>query len=108
LNREFTDAELKTYISGLTSNWVRKDKRLNGDVAYIAKAPGSRAGSGDLQLKAMRTLQSQLTNPSDKAEVQAHIDARVKEISATKIKKVVIDASVLPEALRTKLSTLNM
>ena len=47
LDREFTDADLKSYVSGLQSNWIRKDKRLNGGVQYTAKNPGSRAGSGD-------------------------------------------------------------
>lgn len=101
LDREFTDTELKAYVSGLQSNWIRKDKRLNGDVAYIAKNPGSRAGSGDPQLKAMRALLSTLTSPSDKAEVQKHIDARVSEIASTKTVKV-IDYSALPADLAAK------
>ena len=100
LDREFTDTELKTYVSGLQSNWLRKDKRLNGGITYVAKNPGSRQGSGDAQLKAMRALLSTLTDSDDKAEVQAHIDARVAEIN--KAKSPVIDISKLPEALRAK------
>jgi hypothetical protein len=102
LDRTFTDVELKAYVSGLQSNWIRKDKRLNGNTQYIAKNPGSRAGSGDAQLKAMRALLSTLTETSDKAEVQSHIDARVLEIGASKAKKVTIDLAMLPEALRAK------
>jgi hypothetical protein len=102
LDKEFTDAELKTYVSGLQSNWLRKDKRLNGNVSYIAKNPGSRAGSGDPQLKAMRALLSTLTDPNEKAEVQSYIDARVSEINASKTKKVTIDISMLPADLQAK------
>lgn len=102
IDREFSDSELKAYVSGLQSNWLRKDKRLNGGMNYIAKNPGSRAGSGDPQLKAMRALLSTLTTESDKAEVQAHIDTRLKEIQATKVKSVSIDYSALPADLASK------
>ena len=102
LDREFTDSELKAYVSGLQSNWLRKDKRLNGGVAYIAKNPGSRQGSGDPALKAMRALMSTLITAEDKAEVQAHITARMTEIAATKVATKVIDYSVLPADLAAK------
>lgn len=104
LDREYTDTDLKSYVSGLQSNWLRKDKRLNGNVSYVAKNPGSRAGSGDASLKAMRALISTLTSESDKAEVQAHIDARVQEINAGKAKKVSVDFSALPADLAAKFS----
>ena len=64
LERTYSDTELKAYVSGLQSNWLRKDKRLNGGVAYVAKNPGSRAGSTDPQIKAMRALLSTKTEPS--------------------------------------------
>ena len=96
-----TDAELKSYTSGLISNWLRKDTRLNGGTKYVAKNPGSRAGSGDAQLKAMRALMSTLTTPEDKAEVQKHIDARVAEIASAKQVKTV-DFSALPADLQAK------
>ena len=104
LDREFTDSDLKGYVSGLQSNWLRKDKRLNGGTKYSAKNPGSRVGSGDPSLKAMRTLLSTLTSDTDKAEVQAAIDLRISEIQASKVKAVTIDASVLPAELAKFLS----
>ncbi len=104
LDREFSDSELKGYVSGLQSNWLRKDKRLNGGTQYIAKNPGSRAGSGDPSLKAMRTLMSTLATDSEKAEVQGYIDARLAEIQASKAKNVTIDYSVLPADLAKKFS----
>ena len=100
LERQFSDVELKAYVSGLQSNWLRKDKRLNGNTVYTAKNPGTRQGSGDAQLKAMRALLSTLTNDSDKAEVQKHIDARLTEIA--KSKAPTIDFSALPADLAAK------
>lgn len=102
LDREFTDSDLKGYVSGLQSNWLRKDKRLNGNVSYVAKNPGSRAGSGDASLKAMRALLSTLTTESDKAEVQSHIDSRIAEINASKKKTTPVDFSALPADLAAK------
>lgn len=104
LDREFSDTDLKSYVSGLQSNWLRKDKRLNGNVAYVAKNPGSRAGSGDPQLKAMRALLTTDITAEEKAEVQTFIDARIMEINAIKAKKVTVDFSALPADLAAKFS----
>ena len=102
LDRSFDDSALKGYVSGLQSNWLRKDKRLNGGIAYVAKNPGSRVGSSDPSLKAMRTLLSTLTTDADKTEVQAAIDSRILAIQASKVKAVSIDASLLPADLAAK------
>ena len=102
LDREYSDADLKAYISGLQSNWIRKDKRLNGGVNYIAKNPGSRAGSGDSQLTAMRNLMKTLTTAEEKEEVQGYIDTRLKEIQVSKAKTVSVDFSALPASLTAK------
>lgn len=101
LDREYTDSDLKEYVSGLISNWLRKDTRLNGGTKYQAKNPGSRAGSSDPSLKAMRALLTTVTTESDRAEIQSHIDARVKELSTEKQAKVV-DFSALPADLAAK------
>lgn len=94
------DSELKAYVSGLQSNWLRKDKRLNGNVKYKPAQAGVRAGQGDAQLKALRQLLSTKIDPSERREIQSYIDARVAQIAAAKQPKVSIDASVLPPALR--------
>ena len=92
-----TDAtKLASYVSGLVSNWLRKDTRLNGNVAYVAKNPGTRTGSGDEQLKAMRTLLSATTDTDARAEIQAEIDRRVSELKPKKT----INVDALPESLR--------
>jgi hypothetical protein len=94
LNGEYDDQELKSYVSGLQSNWIRKDARLNGNTKYQAKNPGSRTGSGDKQLSQMKLLLSTLTDPNDRNEVQVCIDARTAELAASKVKT--IDFSALP------------
>ena len=103
MDTEKSDTDLKGYVSGLQSNWLRKDKRLNGGIQYTAKNPGSRAGSTDPQLKAMRALISTLTDETERNEVQAYIDARVSEIAVTKQAKTV-DFSALPADLAAKFS----
>ena len=102
LNKTFSDSELRTYVSGLQSNWLKKDKRLNGGTQYVAKNPGSRAGSSDPQLKALRSLLSALTDETERLEVQSHIDARSAELAAQKVTKS-IDRSAIPAELLTKL-----
>jgi hypothetical protein len=102
LDRKFSDTELKAYVSGLQSNWLRKDARLNGGGKYSPKNPGSRVGGSDPQIKAMRQLFKTLATEEDRAEVQACIDARLVEI--TPKKSVSIDLSALPENLRNKIN----
>jgi hypothetical protein len=91
------DGDLKTYISGLQSNWLRKDKRLNGGTKYKPKAEGSRSVSNDEAIKSMRQLLSQTSDPSDRAEIQRFIDARLAQIAASKAPK--IDTTHLPAPL---------
>lgn len=104
LGRVFDDSELKNYVSGVLSNWLRKDTRLNGGMKYVSKNPGSRAGSGDEQLKELKKLLSTVTTDEEKAEIQTYIDARLTEINASKKKSVVINYSALPADLAAKFS----
>jgi len=98
-------SEMKEYVSGLQSNWLNKDTRLNGGVDHEIKNPGSRAGTGDSQLKALRSLMAISTDPVDKAELQGYIDTRISEIAKTKPKTTaVIDFSSLPAELQAKYS----
>lgn len=88
--------KLTAYISGLVSNWLRKDRRLNGGVQYVAKNPGTRTGSGDESLKAMRALLGATTDEDARVEIQAEIDKRVSELKPKKV----INVDALPESLR--------
>jgi hypothetical protein len=91
-----TEAQLLKYIPGLVNNWLRKDQRLNGGVTYQAKNPGSRSGSGDESIKAMKMLLSVTTETAARAQIQAAIDERLAELKP----KVEIKVEALPEALR--------
>lgn len=82
---ELEESKQKSYVSGLQSNWLRKDPRLNGNTKYVAKNPGSRSGSKDPQIAAMRVLLSTKTDPTERAEIQAFIDKRIAEIKPTKV-----------------------
>ena len=104
LEKSFSTSELRAYVSGLQSNWLRKDKRLNGGGTYVAKNPGSRAGSSDPQLKALRALLATVTQDEDRAEVEQHIAARIAEIDAGKKVTKKVDFSQLPPELAAKFS----
>jgi hypothetical protein len=89
---------LKKYIPGLINNWMRKDTNLNGGAKYEAKNPGSRTGSGDEQIKAMKALLSQ---PSLTTEQRAEVEAAIEERKAAiKPQPEPINVAALPESLR--------
>lgn len=97
-----TDKKLRDYVSGLQSNWLRKDTRLNGGLAYVAKNPGSRTGSTDPQVKAMRTLLAAKTDPAERAEIQSFINKRLAELKPAKT--VTVNIADLPAELQAKYS----
>lgn len=93
------DSELKKYISGLVNNWIRKAKEFNSGETYKAKNPGSRAGTGDDQVREMKKLLSVTQDQDARAAIQSAIDTRVAALKAEK-QQVTIDVSKLPEHLR--------
>jgi len=100
------EKKLRGYVSGLVSNWYRKDKRLNGGVKHEAKNPGSRVGSTDDQIKALRALRA---TKADDVEALAAIDAaiatRKSELGTAKQTVVLTDAmmALIPASLKAKL-----
>lgn len=94
-------AKLSSYVSGLISNWYRKDKRFNGNTTYQPKNPGSRAGQGDAQLKALRALFKQFNgvDANKTTLIQEQIDDRVTVIQAEKAKAIKVDLTALPSDL---------
>lgn len=105
------DAELKKYVAGLLSNWIKKDKRLNGNVKYQIQNPGSRAGQGDEQVKELRKLIKQLTatgNEEGLAAAKEALEARQAEVAASKaVKSSPINPDAIPEHLRHLVKTSN-
>ena len=98
LGKDFDDKKLTEYIPGLISNWLRKDKRLNGGIAYVPANPGSRSGSSDPQVKAMRALLASKSDPTERAEIQTFIDARVAVLKPSTT--VTVNVDDLPEELK--------
>lgn len=96
-----TEGEMKAYVSGLISNWIKKDKRLNGNTKHQPKNPGSRAGATDDQVKALRALLTTVQTEAERAEIQEYLDKRLAEVKATKA-TVEVNVDALPEALRAK------
>lgn len=95
-NKTIDEAGLKKYIPGLVNNWLRKDKRLNGGDKYVTQKPGSRAGSGDESLKAMKALLSVTKDEDSRAQIQLAIEERQAALKP----KPAINVAALPEALR--------
>ena len=95
-----TPEKIGTYVSGLISNWLRKDKRLNGNVTYVPANPGSRAGQGDPQLRELRKLKRMHEGTQQGEEIQSYIDDRLIALQALKTKSIKIDASQIPEELQ--------
>lgn len=96
-----TEAKVKGYVVGMVSHHLRNDKRMNGGVGRVIKNPGSRSGSGDEQLKALKLLQSNFDNGSEEwHEIEAAIANRTLEIQATRKPKATINIDALPESLR--------
>jgi len=95
-----TPAKVQIYTSGMVSNHLRKDKRLNGGEKYETKNPGSRAKK-DPAIESMKLLQAQYEEGSDAwHEIASAIYDRETTLSAAKVKKPVIDIEAIPEYLR--------
>lgn len=106
LDGEKSDKELRQYVSGLQTNWLGKDKRLNGNTAYVAKNPGSRVGNTDAQIKALRGLLATVETDEEKAEIEGYLQERLDAMTASKkaAKAPTIDVSALPQELQAKYS----
>ena len=95
-----TNAWIIKYVPSLVNNWLRKDLDLNGGKPYEAKNPGSRQGSGDETLKAMKMLLNITTNESDRKAIEEEI---AKRQAAIKPAPKMPDFSKLPASLLERL-----
>lgn len=92
------DAKLKSYVSGLLNNWLRKAKELNNGQTYQAKNPGIRAGSGDKQVRELKKLLSKVKGTEHESKVQEAINKRIEEIKPEA--KIEINTEFIPAELQ--------
>lgn len=92
------DTAMNSYVNGLVNNWIKKAPEFNGGEKYAPKNPGSRAGQGDEQIRAMRQLKKTTTDEIILAEIDKAIEARLAEIKPESVVEINVDA--LPEHLR--------
>jgi hypothetical protein len=95
-----SDSELSKYCSGLISNWIKKDPRLNGNNQYQAVNKGTRIGQSDLQVKELRKLLKITVGTDAQDQVSQALSARLDELKAAKAPQISIDVTALPEHLR--------
>jgi hypothetical protein len=91
------DAYVSKYVTGLLDNWIRKNPEFNNGAKYETKNPGSRSGSQDETIKALRNLMKCVEGET-KAEVQKAINERMAEIKPESTVTINVDA--LPAHLR--------
>lgn len=73
------DSALRSYVSSLITNWLRKDNRLNGGSSPVKSS--KRIVHTDSQLKALRQLLAAQTDQAKRLEIQTHIDQRLSQLS---------------------------
>ena len=94
-------AELKKYVSGLMSNWFRKDLKFNGGAKYVPTNPGSRTGQSDSTMKNLRLLKKQYEAAGkNTVKIQEAIEKRSTELKASKVKDVKVDMNAIPAELK--------
>lgn len=89
---------LSTYVNGLINNWIKKNPEFNSGIKYAPENPGSRAGSGDEQIRAMRGLKKTTNDPATLEAIDKEIAMRLAEIKPASVVEINVEA--LPESLR--------
>jgi hypothetical protein len=92
------DKALIKYSMGTLDNWLRKNRDFNNGFDYETKNPGSRTGSQDATVKALRGLLKTDQSAEAKIEIEQAIADRLAEIKPASV--VEIDVDKLPEHLR--------
>jgi len=100
-----TPEKMKGYVGGLVTNWFNKDTRFNEGQKHVTKNPGSRVGSGDDQLKALKVLRASKEGDFEATTIiDAAIKARQEEIGQGKKVELTEEMlSFIPASLRASL-----
>lgn len=99
-NKTHKGDDLKRYVSGLISNWSKKDTRLNGNTEYTIKKPGSKTGSTDPMVRELRKFLKQVRGTSHEKTVKKELTNRISQIRIEQSKNIIIDPNLIPESLR--------
>lgn len=94
-----TPEKVRNYSTGLLSNWLRKDDRLNGGTKHSIKNPGSRVGQDDELIKNLKTLKKVLTSDKEIQAVDVEINLRIEQLRNEKLKHISIDKNNIPKHL---------
>lgn len=95
-----TEKDIKKYVSGLVSNWLRRDPRLNGGSASAVASQSESKKEPDTVLKNLKNLLHNVKgNPEAEAEILKEIEKRSAGIKADKIAGK-IDKDSIPEHLK--------
>lgn len=94
-----TPEKIRNYSTGLLSNWMRKDSRLNGGMKHSIKNPGSRVGQDDSVIKSLKSLRKVLTSQKEIDTVDAEIEVRMEYLKSQKNSNVLINKDVIPAHL---------
>jgi len=94
-----TPEKMRNYSTGLLSNWLRKDKRLNGGAKHSIKNPGSRVGQDDEIIKSLKSLKKILTSKREVEIVEAEIQIRIEFLKNQKSMNVLINKDAIPTHL---------
>lgn len=97
-----TPKKMHNYATGLVSDRLRKDKRLNGNTKYEIQKPGSRAGAGDSVVKELREYKKRhCTTAEQRAEADAAIERRLTEIRAENLQNTNVNMDLVNSYLKT-------
>jgi len=104
MSKMSTDADLSKYASGLISNWVKKDTRLNGNKKPQSVSGGNstRIGNGDSQVKELKKLLKATAGTDSEQEVVDALNERLSQLKTSKVSKSKnsINTDSVPENLR--------
>jgi hypothetical protein len=76
-----TPKKIRNYSTGLLSNWLRKDHRINGGLRHKTKNPGSKANQDDEIIKSLKSMRKLLSNHKEILAVDNEISLRIKQLN---------------------------
>ena len=99
-NKNHIGEKLRSYSSGLVSNWAKKDLRLNGNIEHTIKNPGSKVNSTDPIVRELRKMLKEVKGTEHESAVGAELRIRLESLRKEQSKSITINASLIPESLR--------